>query len=201
MPRLLLPSALLLCLLVLAPCLSFRAEAQTIPLPAASNQPGALDRKVLEEQVFSLINAYRTAHQLQPFAWNDAISEVARGHSKDMASGEVDFGHDGFTDRVSRLKTELTGLHGAGENVLRTDDPQQVASRAVDVWLHSPHHLANIRGDFNYSGMGIWVDDKGMIYFTQVFVKLQPPAPPSQTASVTTEMVTPLGMLAKPTSR
>ena len=56
----------------------------------------------------------------------------------------------------------------------KTDDPNEVAQSAVRIWLHSPHHLENIRGDFNYSGMGIWRNDQGMIYFTQIFVKIVP---------------------------
>jgi hypothetical protein len=93
----------------------------------------------------------------------------------------------------------MIGLKGAGENVLRTDDPDQVAQRAVAVWLRSPHHLKNIRGDFNYSGLGIWRDDQGTIYFTQIFVKVVPQTPAAQ--SPPPGISTPFGLLAAPRTR
>jgi uncharacterized protein YkwD len=130
-------------------------------------------RSRVELETFSLVNQYRKASNLPPLAWDGAISKVARAHSQDMATGEVDFGHDGFGDRVSRLKTVMTGLWGAGENVLMSSNLDQVARNAVVLWLHSPHHLQNIRGDYNYSGLGVCQDKNGAIYFTQIFVKIK----------------------------
>jgi len=75
-------------------------------------------RAEVEKQTFLLVNQYRKKSDLSPLAWDDAITKTARAHSKDMATGEVDFGHEGFSDRVKHLKTVMTGLQGAGENVL-----------------------------------------------------------------------------------
>lgn len=176
-------------------------QAQVQPMPGSSSGVTARtdDRDAWEKETFSLVNQYRDTCRLPPLQWDDAIAGIARGHSRDMAAGKVDFGHAGFGDRVSQLKTVMTGLKGAGENVLRTDDPDQAAQRAVVVWLRSPHHLENIRGDFNYSGLGIWRDDKGMIYFTQIFVKIVPQAPAAQ--SQPPGIVTPFGLLAAPRTR
>ena len=173
-----------------------KAEAQSAT-PAVTD---VAYRNSVEQEAFSLVNQYRQANKLPPFRWDPAIANVARGHSKEMASGDVDFGHDGFTRRVTELKTKLVGLKGAGENVLRTDDPDQVAAHAVAVWLKSPHHLANIRGDFNCSGLGVWRDDQGMIYFTQIFVKLAPQAQATQ-AAPPPQVVSPFGYLAAPQTR
>ena len=63
-----------------------------------------------------------------------------------------------------------------------TSDLDDVAKSAVALWLHSPHHLENIRGDFNYSGMGVWQDKDGTIYFTQIFVKIKPLTQETQAA-------------------
>ena len=134
--------------LVLGFCSLSRLPAQENPPAKADAGPGADYRKSVEQETFSLINQYREAHQLPLLKWSDDIAVVARGHSKDMATGDVDFGHDGFGKRVKTLQGEMVGLKGAGENVLKTDNPDQVAEAAVNIWLHSPHHLANIRGDF-----------------------------------------------------
>jgi len=191
---------LLLLALVLSACPVL--EAQEATMAKVSGSAGTDFHTRLELETFRLINQYRTANKLPPFKWNEEIAKVARGHSQDMATGESDFGHEGFGDRVKVLKTKLIGLNGAGENVLKTDDPDQVAQTAVRVWLHSPHHLANIRGDFNCSGMGVWRDDKGMIYFTQFFVKIVPPVPVAATAaSPQPATVSPLLFLAQPKTR
>ena len=143
---------------------------------------GADYRSGVELETFSLVNQYRKASNLPPLAWAGAISKVARAHSEDMATGEVDFGHDGFGDRVSRLKTVMIGVWGAGENVAMTQNLDQVARKAVTLWLNSPHHLKNIRGDYNYSGLGVWQDKNGAIYFTQIFVKTKSPNEQAQAA-------------------
>jgi len=96
----------------------------------------------------------------------------------------------------------MTGLRGAGENVFMTDNPDQAARNAVALWLRSPHHLKNIRGDYNYSGLGVWQDKQGAIYFTQIFVKIEPPAQQTQAASTSAPSdITPFGMLATPNTR
>jgi uncharacterized protein YkwD len=136
-----------------------------------STSGGADFRGALERETFALVNQYRQASDLPLLAWDNAIAAEARAHSRDMATGSVDFGHDGFSGRIDRLKSALRGLQGAGENVLMTDNPDHVARNAVALWLRSPHHLRNIRGDYNYSGLGIWEDKTGTIYFTQIFVK------------------------------
>jgi uncharacterized protein YkwD len=176
----------------------FRAEAQQTQDPA-SVPSGADYRSGVEQQTFSLVNHYRKNNGLPPLVWDDSIAEAARAHSKDMATGEVDFGHEGFSDRVSRLRTVLTGLRGAGENVFRTDSLDQVARFAVAQWLRSPHHLENIRGDYNYSGLGVWQDKAGTIYFTQIFVKIETPMEETQAAPPS--VITPFGMLATPNTR
>ncbi len=200
MPRLLLARIFLIAAGLSLPSL-IPTSAQDTSASAEGTLTSVSYREGLEQQTFALVNQYRLAHHFPPLRWDGTIAKVARGHSQDMASGEVDFGHGGFMQRVSVLKTELIGLHGAGENVLRTNDPGNVAATAVNLWLHSPHHLANIRGDFNYSGMGIWVDDQGMIYFTQIFVKTEPPPAEEAQTAPPPGLMTPFGLIATPKTR
>ena len=60
-----------------------------------------------------------------------------------------------------------------------TDDPRDLARSAVTEWLNSPAHLHNIRGNFTTSGIGVWENADGTVYFTQIFVRLAPA--PAQT--------------------
>jgi uncharacterized protein YkwD len=177
-----------------------QAEGQTATDPTSAIPADSAYRNGVEQATFLLVNQYRKANQMPPLKWDNAIAKVARQHSRDMATGEVDFGHDGFGDRVKTLGTILVGLKGAGENVLETDDPDQVAQHAVALWLKSPHHLANIRGDYNYSGLGIWEDRQGTIYFTQIFIKLAPRAE-AVDAQAAPQVVSPYGLLAPVNTR
>jgi uncharacterized protein YkwD len=145
------------------------ATACSAPLHASDFQGD------VEKQTFKLINEYRDRDGLPPLRWNDAIASIARNHSRDMATGDVDFGHGGFQDRIDQLKTVIAGFEGAGENVLYTTQLDEVAGRAVQMWLHSPHHLKNIRGDYNFSGIGVWQSKDGALYFTQLFLKTARP--------------------------
>jgi uncharacterized protein YkwD len=145
------------------------AAACVAPLHASDFQSD------VEKQTFKLINEYRDRDDLPPLRWNDEIAAIARAHSRDMATGDVDFGHGGFQDRVDQLKTVIAGFEGAGENVLYTTELDEVAERAVQMWLHSPHHLKNIRGDYNFSGIGVWQSKDGALYFTQLFLKTARP--------------------------
>jgi len=188
---------LILAFLALAAFSGVEAQQTRDSAPAAS---GADYRGGVEQETFSLVNRYRKNCNLPPLTWDGAIAKEARAHSKDMATGEVDFGHDGFGDRISRLKAVMTGLQGAGENVFMSDNLDQVARVAVAQWLRSPHHLKNIRGDYNYSGLGVWQDKEGTIYFTQIFVKIEPSAQEAQ-AAPPPSVITPFGMLAAPRMR
>ena len=173
---------------------------------ADDSDDGRLSDKILhgiETQTFALVNHERASHDLPVLAWSDAVVREARGHSHEMASGDVDFGHDGFSERVDHLKLSLAGFRGAGENVLMTSDLHDVAQEAVTIWLHSPHHLRNILGDYNYSAVGVWQAKDGSLYFTQIFIKAEtmsakanPPA--EQESNIVFGLLTPAQVRARP---
>jgi uncharacterized protein YkwD len=149
------------------------ALAGMFSLPVAADEPGQAQElsRALEHQTFDLINQYRADESLPPLIWNSAVADMARRHSADMATGRVAFGHGGFNDRMETLRGLFAGMSGGGENVFYTDDRPEVARVAVDSWLHSPPHLHNIRGDFQYSGLGLWRRSDGAYFFTQIFVR------------------------------
>lgn len=145
--------------------------------PESAFDAGGSDlQRAVEKQTFLLINQYRQHYGMPVLKWHDGIAKLARAHSRDMATGAVEFGHDGFDDRVDQMKLLVAGFEGAGENVLYTDNLNDIAERAVQMWLHSPHHLKNIRGDYNLSGIGVWQSPSGALYFTQLFLKVAEPA-------------------------
>jgi uncharacterized protein YkwD len=127
----------------------------------------------LEHETFDLINQYRVSEGMPKLTWDSAIANIARIHSRDMATGAVGFGHGGFDGRMDTLRGMYAGMRGGGENVFYTDARPGVAAAAVSAWLHSPPHLHNIRGDYQLSGLGLWKRSDGAYFFTQIFVKVE----------------------------
>ncbi|MHB8055782.1 MAG: CAP domain-containing protein [Candidatus Aminicenantales bacterium] len=121
----------------------------------------------IEKRVFDLVNGARVQHGLDILVWNDAIADVARGHSKDMADGTVPFGHDGFTERFAAIRKIIPASAGA-ENVAYTTSADSV----VLLWLDSPEHKQQIVGNYDYTGVGVaWALADGEYYFTQIFIR------------------------------
>jgi uncharacterized protein YkwD len=164
--------AFLLFLVAAFPAVAQDSASTGEPASAAVELP-----RTLEHATFDLINQYREGEGLPRLRWDAGIADIARLHSRDMATGEVAFGHGGFRDRMSELRGMFAGMRGGGENVFYTDAVPGVARAAVQAWLHSPPHLHNIRGDYQLSGLGLWRRSDGAYFFTQIFVKVVPPAP------------------------
>ncbi|WP_375473375.1 CAP domain-containing protein [uncultured Nostoc sp.] len=128
----------------------------------------SIDTAALEQSIFNQINNYRISQGLPALTRNVAIDNQVRIHSQNMANGTVAFGHNGFSERVKATRISYTA---AGENVAYNQGYSDPATKAVQGWLKSPGHLANIRGNYNLTGIGVVKNSKGAIYFTQMFIR------------------------------
>jgi uncharacterized protein YkwD len=125
-------------------------------------------KQKMEQAVFSLINQHRKKIGLNELKMNSGISEIARTHSRNMATGITAFGHDGFNDRIEEIKTIIPTVHAEAENVAYG---ARSAAEVVQMWLNSPGHKKNIEGKYNLTGVGIVSDADGTLYFTQLFAR------------------------------
>jgi hypothetical protein len=123
----------------------------------------------LERRVAYAVNAYRAGRGLGQLAWNDAVAEQARRHSRAMARGRRGFGHDGFEARAAHIAAGLP-LRGAAENIYRTTLDREVAELALERWVGSSVHRRNLEGDFDVAGVGAAHSASGEIFLTQIFV-------------------------------
>ncbi|HEY9804201.1 MAG TPA: CAP domain-containing protein [Leptolyngbyaceae cyanobacterium] len=121
----------------------------------------------IEQSVFDQINQYRQSQNLPPLTRNASIDQQARNHSENMASGKVPFSHQGFEQRV---QASGVAFKDAKENVAYNQD-RDPATRAVQSWLKSSGHLANIRSNTNLTGIGVAVNGQGVVYLTQIFIR------------------------------
>ena len=114
------------------------------------------------------VNLYRTHHGLKPLILKSYISKEAQTHSIAMAKHKISFGHAGFEKRIKTIYAKTQNPNGAAENVAYN---YKDGNDVVKNWLKSPHHLTNIKGNYNYTGIGIAKDTNGKLYFTQIFLK------------------------------
>lgn len=121
----------------------------------------------LQQSVLDYVNQHRRGKGLAPLKMMPIITAEALKHSKNMADGRVDFGHDGFEGRAERLMSQIEQSNAISENVAYG---KFTAQEVVNRWLQSAGHRKNIEGKFNLTGIGIVKRNDGYIYFTQIFL-------------------------------
>ncbi|WP_017654054.1 CAP domain-containing protein [Fortiea contorta] len=133
--------------------------------PTSQGTQSSADTAAIEASVFQQINSYRASINLPALTRNSAADNQARIHSQNMASKKVAFGHSGVNQRF-----KATGItyKSAAENVAYNSNSDP-ATIAVQGWLKSPGHLANIKGKFTLTGIGVAKSSDGQVYLTQLF--------------------------------
>lgn len=120
-------------------------------------------------EVFKAVNAHRKASGLAALSPNSKCIALAESHSKDMAMSKF-FSHTSPTQGslVNRAKSFGLSLY-TGEN---TAAGQDTAIEAVDAWMRSPGHKANILNTrFRSAGIGFYYHSASPYkeYWTQCF--------------------------------
>lgn len=128
----------------------------------------ATNDTAIQNAILVHINEYRQKHGLSSLKMDNKIVLEAKNHSIDMANHTMSFGHKYFKSRIDRLHSQIKNSNAGAENVAYNyKDAQDV----VKNWVRSPGHRRNIEGNYNLTGIGIARDQKGKIYFTQIFLR------------------------------
>lgn len=146
------------------PVVTRDAPARTAKTTAkAPPSPLSADERMLVE----LTNRERAEAGLPPLRPESRLATAAREHSANMARQQkMDHVLDdkGPTERVRDAGYDGFGW---GENIAFG---QQTPAQAIEVWMNSPGHRANILGEqYTHIGVGIVRDRRGIPYYTQVF--------------------------------
>jgi uncharacterized protein YkwD len=144
------------------------------PLPPPSTSPGSPTspgKPDLETEALVLVNKARAAAGLQQLRQNAKLQSMARNYSKAMAWAGV-LSHDlggGFQNRIASSGVKWLG---AGENIA---EGYTTAQSVFNGWMNSPGHRANIlRQTYGLTGMGLYRDGRGTVWWTQEFVHEAP---------------------------
>jgi uncharacterized protein YkwD len=119
-------------------------------VPAASAAPGRahVSLSPLESGVLVDINAFRRSHHLTPLRLNAKLSAAALAHTQQMAQDGY-FAHESadgsaFWKRIqSFYASGPWGYWSVGENLLWSS-PDVTPKTALQMWLKSPEHRANL---------------------------------------------------------
>lgn len=124
------------------------------------------DEKDLSIEILKHINNYRNSHGLKSLINNRTAKCQALSHSKHQGNN-YQMSHTGSSSRAAVIfKLENASFYG--ENVAFG---YSSTKKLVQAWINSESHRKNIEGDFTYSGIGTIANDKGVLYFTQIFFK------------------------------
>ncbi len=134
--------------------------------------PQSTNTAKIEAAIRLSINQVRQKEKLQPLKNNERLAEVARKYSKEMAEKNF-FSHTGVDGSTLASRVEASGIIYwlVGENLFRGTNLNEPVTIAVEGWLESPGHRANIlRPPFNETGVGVW-RIKNTYYITQLFLR------------------------------
>jgi uncharacterized protein YkwD len=150
-----------------------RSTSLNLASPAAT-APTLEQASDIERHAFEETNRARLKNGLLPFVWDADLCRMARAHSENMGRQNF-FSH--VTPEGQRLKdrAQAAGILRftlIGENIaynLGYDDP---GTFAVERWMLSPKHRANILDEhFNAMAVGTYVAPDGSVYLTQTFIQ------------------------------
>ncbi len=121
-----------------------------------------------ENDILQNIKQYRRSKGLSPLRLVRVASQKAFQHSRNMASRITGFGHEGFDKRITDIRQNLGNVSAAAENVAYG---KMNADAVVKGWIKSAGHRKNIVGNYQLTGIGVAKDAKGILFFTQIFLR------------------------------
>ncbi|MHB8468816.1 MAG: CAP domain-containing protein [Gaiellaceae bacterium] len=124
---------------------------------AAARQP-QVALSPLEHGVLAEINAFRVAHRLPTLRLSAPLSTAARQHSQEMALdgyfAHTSYSGQAFWKRIASYYPSTPWSYwSVGENLLWSS-PGVDAMGALQMWVNSPEHLANLMNK-NWREIGV----------------------------------------------
>jgi uncharacterized protein YkwD len=120
-----------------------------------------------ELQLADLINQHRVSLGLNPLQLINHVSYKSEEHTQYMIA-KKSVNHDLFAERSENI-IEVLGAFKVNENVAYNF---MTPAAALNAWLNSPGHKANIEGTFTHFGISIKEDPAtGKKYYTNIFIK------------------------------
>ena len=145
---------------------SCSSDSESVSTPTVTETQKSYSHDSIELELLDLVNTYRVDNNLSPLEIIEHISYKSEEHNSYMiATNSVN--HDGFTERKTNLQ-QVLGAYRVGENVAFGFSTPQAA---LNAWIASTGHNANLEGDYTHYGISIRMDQEGRKYYTNMFIK------------------------------
>ena len=166
------------------------------PVNIISSKP-TINVEELELQIHSFVNEERRKNGLSTLNWDDALANIARKHSQDMAQNNF-FSHDNLKGQDPTERGKIAGyycrkdfssyyMEGIAENLFQNNlydsvtyyngipsydwnTQDEIARSTVNGWMTSPGHRQNIlTATYDKEGIGVAISSDDKVLITQNF--------------------------------
>lgn len=149
------------------------ATTRIIPAVSTSASPTLEQANAIERRAFEQTNLVRTQNGLPALRWDADVCRMARDHSEKM-SRDGFFSHTTPDGKRLRDRARLVGIltfSVVAENIAYNQGYEDPGAFAVERWMLSPKHRANILSpEFRAMAIGSYVAPDGSVFLTQTFI-------------------------------
>ncbi len=140
---------------------------------SANASPTLAEAGTIERRAFEQTNLVRVQNGLPSLVWDADVCRMARSHSESMSRQNY-FAHVTPEGRRLRDRARAAGILTytvLGENIAYNQGYEDPGAFAVERWMASPKHRANILSkEFRAMAIGTYVAPDGSVFLTQTFI-------------------------------
>jgi uncharacterized protein YkwD len=142
------------------------------PVPTSAS-PTLAEATDIERRAFEQTNLIRAQNNLPALKWDADVCRMARDHAESM-SRQGFFSHTTPDGKRLRDRARLVGIltfSVVAENIAYNQGYEDPGAFAVERWMLSPKHRANIlSSEFRAMAIGSYVAPDGSVFLTQTFI-------------------------------
>ena len=143
------------------------------PVATRPTNPTLVEPTDIEKRAFEQTNIVRVKNGLAPLVWDGDVCRMARIHSESMSRLGY-FSHvtpEGLRLRERAREVGILRYIVLGENIALNQGFDDPGALAVERWMQSEKHRANILSpEFRAMAIGSFVAADGSVYLTQTFI-------------------------------
>ena len=140
---------------------------------ATTTAPTLAEASDIERRAFDQTNQVRIKNGLPALEWDGDVCRMARTHSENMSRLNF-FSHvtpDGLRLRDRARAAGILTYTVLGENIAYNQGYEDPGAFAVERWMASPKHRANIlSNEFRAMAIGTFIAADGSVFLTQTFI-------------------------------
>lgn len=134
--------------------------------------PSLAEATPSERRAFEVTNELRLKDGLAALEWDAELCVIARRHSRNMSVLGF-FSHQTPEGFRLRDRVRLAGIRYRviAENIAYNQDFEDPGAFAVERWMISPGHRANLLSpEFRAAAVGSFIAADGTVFLTQIFI-------------------------------